>query len=58
MGIAPDDPRREAKLTERERRTRGEEIAAQTGQQFLANTPDRFRGRLQQDSSEDEPSCV
>jgi hypothetical protein len=50
MGIAPDDPRREAELRERERRTRGEEIAARTGQQFLANIPDRLRGRLQPDS--------
>ncbi len=46
LGIAPDDPRRDAKLRELERQTVGEGMAARTGQQFLAKAPDRFRGRL------------
>ena len=47
LGIAPDDPRRDAKLRELEREAVGEGMAARTGQQFLAKTPERFRGRLQ-----------
>jgi type IV secretory pathway VirD2 relaxase len=47
LGIAPDDPRRDAKPREIERRAVGEGIAARTRQQFLAKTPDRFGGRLQ-----------
>ena len=45
-GIAPDEPGRDRKLAELERRAVGEGMAARTGQQFLAATPDRFRGRL------------
>jgi type IV secretory pathway VirD2 relaxase len=47
FGIAADDAHRDAKLREMERRAVGERMAARTGQQFLAETPDRFRGRLQ-----------
>jgi type IV secretory pathway VirD2 relaxase len=47
LGIAPEDPRRDAKLREVEKQTVGEGMAARIGQQFLAKTPDRFRGRLQ-----------
>ena len=47
LGIAPDDPRKNAKLREIERVAVGERMAAQTGQQFLAKTPERFRGRVQ-----------
>jgi hypothetical protein len=46
LGIAPEDPRRDTKLREIERQAVGEAMAARTGQQFLAKTPDRFRGRL------------
>jgi len=47
LGIAPEDPHRDAKLRDRERQTVGEGMAARTGQQFLAKIPDGFRGRLQ-----------
>jgi len=47
LGIAPDDPRKNAKLREIERLAVGERMATQTGQQFLAKTPERFRGRVQ-----------
>lgn len=47
LGTAIDDPHRDAKLKEVERRTVGEGVAARTGQQFLARAPDGFRGRLQ-----------
>jgi type IV secretory pathway VirD2 relaxase len=47
LGIAPDDPRKDSKLRGLEREAVGEEMAARTRQQFLAKTPDRFRGRLQ-----------
>jgi hypothetical protein len=47
LGIAPEDPRRDAKLREVEKQTVGEGMAARTGQHFVAKTPDRFRGRLQ-----------
>jgi hypothetical protein len=47
LGMAPDDPRRDAKLAELEREAVGEGMAARTRQQFLTKTPDRFRGRLQ-----------
>jgi type IV secretory pathway VirD2 relaxase len=46
-GIAADEMRDHAKLQELERRAVGERMAARTGQQFLAETPDRFRGRFQ-----------
>jgi type IV secretory pathway VirD2 relaxase len=47
LGIAPEDARRDAKLRAVERQAVGEGMAARTGQQFLAKTPDPFRGRLQ-----------
>jgi type IV secretory pathway VirD2 relaxase len=47
VGIAAEDPHRVAKLRELERRTVGEGIATQTGRQFLAATPERFRGRVE-----------
>jgi Protein of unknown function (DUF3363) len=47
LGIAPDDPRRDAKLRKIERRAVGEGLAARTRQQLLGKAPDRFRGRLQ-----------
>jgi type IV secretory pathway VirD2 relaxase len=47
LGIDREDPRRDAKLREVERRAVGEGMAARTRQEFLAKTPDRFRGRLQ-----------
>ncbi|MDP9000945.1 MAG: DUF3363 domain-containing protein [Myxococcota bacterium] len=47
LGIAPGDPRMKAKLQEMERSAVGEHMAERTGQQFLAKTPDGFRGRLQ-----------
>jgi type IV secretory pathway VirD2 relaxase len=46
LGIASEDPRRDTKLREIERQAVGEGMAARTGQQFLAKTPDRFSGRL------------
>ncbi|MGH7437126.1 MAG: DUF3363 domain-containing protein, partial [Polyangiaceae bacterium] len=46
LGIAHDDPRRDAKLQEIERRAVGEGMAARTRQQFLAQAPDGFRGRV------------
>jgi type IV secretory pathway VirD2 relaxase len=46
FGIAPEDPRRDAKLRELEKRAVGEEMASRTRQVFLAKTPDGFRGQL------------
>jgi type IV secretory pathway VirD2 relaxase len=47
IGIAQEDPRKDAKLREAERRAVGEGMAARTHQEFLVKAPDRFRGRLQ-----------
>jgi type IV secretory pathway VirD2 relaxase len=47
LGIAPEDPRRDAKLREVERQAVGEGTASRTRQQFLARTPDGFRGQVQ-----------
>jgi type IV secretory pathway VirD2 relaxase len=47
LGIGREETRDGSKLQELERRAVGERMAARTGQQFLAETPDRFRGRLQ-----------
>jgi hypothetical protein len=47
FGIAPEDPRRDAKLREVERQAVGEGMAARTRQAFLSKTPDGFRGRVQ-----------
>jgi hypothetical protein len=46
FGVAPDDPRRDGKLREMERRAVGEGMAARTGQEFIAKTPERFRGKV------------
>jgi hypothetical protein len=46
LGTAMDDPRRDVKLKELERRAVGEGIAARTRQQFLARAPDGFRGHV------------
>jgi hypothetical protein len=46
LGIAPNDPRKDAKLLELERVTVGERMAAHVGQEFLIKTPERFSGRL------------
>ena len=54
LGIAPDDPERDAKVRGLERRAVGRDIARQTGQQFLESIPSRFRGRLQS-APEDAP---
>jgi type IV secretory pathway VirD2 relaxase len=48
FGIAPDDPRRDGKLREMERRAIGEAVAARTRQEFLAKTPERFRGKVRE----------
>ncbi len=47
LGIAPDDPQRDAKIRDLECRAVGREMARQSGQEFLESTPTRFRGRLQ-----------
>ena len=46
-GIVADEPRDGLGRQEMERRAVGEQMAARTGQRFLVETPDRFRGRLQ-----------
>jgi hypothetical protein len=46
LGIARDDPQRDAKVRDLQRRTVGREMARQSGQEFLESTPTRFRGRL------------
>jgi hypothetical protein len=46
FGIAPEDPRRDGKLREMERRAIGEGMAARTGLEFVAKTPERFRGKV------------
>jgi type IV secretory pathway VirD2 relaxase len=47
LGIAPDDPQRDAKIDDLQRRAVGREFARQNGQEFLDSAPTRFRGRLQ-----------
>jgi len=47
LGIAPDDPQRDAKIRGLQRRAVGRKMARQTGQEFLESTPTRFRGRLE-----------
>jgi len=47
FGIAPDDPQRGGKIADLERRAVGEEMARQSGQQFLEGAPTGFRGQLQ-----------
>jgi type IV secretory pathway VirD2 relaxase len=44
LGVSPGDPELGGKLREVERRAVGSELARQTGEAFLAETPDRFRG--------------
>jgi pimeloyl-ACP methyl ester carboxylesterase len=46
LGVAADETGDGIRLHELERRAVGERMAGRTGQQFLAETPDRFRGRL------------
>jgi hypothetical protein len=45
--VLDDDPRRDTKLREMQRRAVGEAMAARTRQKFLAKAPDGFRGRVQ-----------
>ena len=47
LGIRPDDPHRDAKLSEMERSAVGREIAGRSGLTFLAHAPDGFSGRAQ-----------
>jgi type IV secretory pathway VirD2 relaxase len=47
LRIAADDPHRTAKLHDLEQRAVGKDIAARTGQQYVAHAPARFRGRVQ-----------
>jgi hypothetical protein len=44
LGTAIDDPRRDLKLKELERRAVGEGMTARTGQRFLDKVPEGFRG--------------
>jgi type IV secretory pathway VirD2 relaxase len=46
LGIAPGDPDRVTQLRDLQRRAVGEEVAARSGQTFLAQAPSTFRGRL------------
>jgi hypothetical protein len=46
LGIAPDDPQRDAKIRDIERRAVGKDLARQNGQEFLESAPTRFRGQL------------
>jgi hypothetical protein len=46
LGVAPDDPRRAAKLRDVEQQAVGQWFAAQSGQKSLAKGPDTFRGRI------------
>jgi hypothetical protein len=46
LGIAGEETRDGTKLQELKRRAGGERMAARTGQQFLAETPDLFRGKV------------
>ncbi|HXX68678.1 MAG TPA: DUF3363 domain-containing protein [Polyangiaceae bacterium] len=47
LGIAPDDPQREGKVADLEKRAVGGAMARHSGQQFLESAPPSFRGRLQ-----------
>jgi type IV secretory pathway VirD2 relaxase len=44
LGVTPDDPNRSAKLQELERRAIGMKMATRSGQAFVADAPDAFRG--------------
>jgi len=46
LGVDPADPTRLRKLRELERRSVGEAVARQSGEQFLGKAPDGFRGQL------------
>ena len=46
LGVDPEDRRRFGPLREMERRAVGEAITARTGQAFIADAPDGFRGRV------------
>jgi hypothetical protein len=47
IGIARNDPGREEKIRDLERRALGRALARQSGQAFLEDTPEGFRGRLE-----------
>jgi type IV secretory pathway VirD2 relaxase len=47
LGISPDDPQRDDKVRDLERRAVGKQIAQRVGQTFLETVPDGFRGRVQ-----------
>jgi len=47
LGIARDDPERQEKIRDLERRALGRALARQNGQVFLEHAPDRLRGRLE-----------
>ncbi len=57
LGIGPDDPNRVAKLRELERRGFGAEIAARSGQIFLARVPEGFRGCIEPTRGAGPPSA-
>jgi type IV secretory pathway VirD2 relaxase len=46
LGIAPDDPHRDATLQELRRRAVGREIEKRVGETFLETVPEGFRGRV------------
>jgi type IV secretory pathway VirD2 relaxase len=46
LGVERDDPNRFGRLRELERRAVGGEIGSRSGQAFLPNAPDAFRGRV------------
>jgi hypothetical protein len=47
LGIDPADPQRDVKLGELERRDIGAAFAQRSGARFLADTPERFQGRVE-----------
>jgi type IV secretory pathway VirD2 relaxase len=47
LGIASDDPQRDAKIRNLEQGAVGKDLARQNRQEFLESPPTRFRGRLQ-----------
>jgi type IV secretory pathway VirD2 relaxase len=51
LGIEPHDPKRSAKLRDLERRGVGNDVALRSGQTFVANAPDAFRGRVERASA-------
>jgi hypothetical protein len=57
LGIRPGDPNRSPARHELERCAAGEAFAARTGQTFIRDTPDRFRGRVQLEETR-FPDCA